>query len=96
MFLELWNLNMWDNCCKRDEHGFDALNVHMYFQWLFVFTAILSLCASVLTVTLIPVDIFLVSSMKDTNGTFEVNFHILPVIMVENSVCFVFYSTIRH
>eukprot|EP00057_Strongylocentrotus_purpuratus_P012603 XP_011667077.1 PREDICTED: probable lysosomal cobalamin transporter [Strongylocentrotus purpuratus] len=34
-------------------------------------TAILSLCASVLTVTLIPVDIFLVSSMKDTNGTFE-------------------------
>ncbi|XP_063968000.1 probable lysosomal cobalamin transporter [Lytechinus pictus] len=34
-------------------------------------TAILSLCASVLTVTLIPVDIFLVSSFKDSNGTFE-------------------------
>lgn len=34
-------------------------------------TAILSLCASVLTIALIPIDIFLVSSMKDTNGTYE-------------------------
>ncbi|XP_072181462.1 probable lysosomal cobalamin transporter, partial [Diadema setosum] len=34
-------------------------------------TAFLSLCVSVLTVALIPIDIFLVSSMKDSNGTFE-------------------------
>ncbi|XP_071487749.1 probable lysosomal cobalamin transporter [Diadema antillarum] len=34
-------------------------------------TAFLSLCVSVLTVALIPIDIFLVSSMKDGNGTFE-------------------------